>query len=61
MLRSLLDGFIELIFPTSCFACQEYEPLQDHLLCYKCLEELPWIAKGAAESALRQRKFSSWY
>ena len=56
MLRSLLTGFIELLFPTSCFACQEFEPLHDHLLCYNCIENLPWVDPGAAIAALEGKE-----
>jgi len=52
MLRSTLEGLVELIFPTTCFACLEYEPLHDHLLCINCLENLPWIPEKAASAAL---------
>ncbi len=55
-IRSYLEGFIELIFPSACFACQEFEPLHGHLLCIQCLEKLPWIAAGAAPGALEGKE-----
>jgi competence protein ComFC len=56
MLRSYLEGFIDLIFPTTCFACQEFEPLHEHLLCINCLKNLPWIAEDAAIGALEGKE-----
>lgn len=52
MLGDYIRGLVDLVFPTTCYACQAYEPLDGHLLCAVCLEDLPWIATDAAPAAL---------
>lgn len=56
MLRKYWDGIVDLIFPPTCYACGQYEPLKDLLLCHPCNETLPWIENSAVAKAALEGK-----
>ena len=57
MLQKYWQGVVDLIFPPICYACGQYEPLKDLLLCHPCNETLPWIDhSGVAKAALEGKE-----
>ncbi len=57
VVRKYIEGVGRVLFPRICYACQQYEPLHGHLLCNKCLKQLPWIpTQPIAEAALEGKE-----
>ncbi len=42
-MKRYIDTVLGLIFPNLCYACREYEPLNNQLFCLSCQERLPYV------------------
>ena len=57
-MKRYIDTVLGLIFPNLCYACREYEPLNNQVFCLSCQEKLPFVAsKNDAYAALEGKDF----
>lgn len=55
-MKRYFDTVIGLIFPNLCYACREYEPLNNHLFCLSCQNRLPFVSSGGDAYAALEGK-----
>lgn len=57
-MKRYFDTVLGLIFPKLCYACREYEPLNNQLFCLSCQERLPFVSSSEdAHAALEGKDY----